>query len=563
MEGEKIKILVALSRKLEVAHQAYLKSLRGAQFEVVSCDDVDELIALAQQGPALFVIGTKTKFADVAGHDLIRRLGELDPPPTAPALVLQDPSVSVSKLPETSISILQRWSQARESLGLTQSRAVPKAPPKIKHKQVNIESTDQTLDMAFGAPKKSGSALGGVGDGDVFDPSDISGFSPLTITKLSEPSAPSEKSPEAPTGEDGVIELTESDRIPSEESAAFKLAAESKEAPRDEEGGSTEDLPFGIEPPPGSGEAPSDEEEKVGAKRERPSYTPPSPDSIVAADSAEAPDGELSTVIHDDATEDLEFPPVHVPESRLPDKTEEVEPGFVFGEASASESSDGPAHPASVPVAAPAPVPASAKSSKSTTLKFAIIGIVGLIMTVTGFGIIFFASEDGDGSGGGTVVTPLDQADAGPVVDAAGDGGIVATADEAPTELAVDGGMSTEGEQPEEIVLPIKFRRRSYDPYSVRRRDIRGIVDMIKSNPRVQFELIGYASTDETKSGSKILGLRRAKRARDVLCMHGPSRTRFKTTSGGASNPVIDEDGNELVEKSRRVVIREIVAQDE
>lgn len=580
MEGDKQKILVALSRKLEVAHQAYLKSLRGAQFEVVSCDDVDQFIALAQQETALFVIGTKTKFGELTGHELIRRLGELDPPPTAPALVLQDPSVSVSKLPETSIKVLQRWSQARESLGLAQSRSVAKAPPKIVHKQVKIQSTDKTLDMDLGTPKPSGSPLGSIGDGDLFDPGDISDFSPLTITKPTPPPASSQEKPAASIGDSGVIELTESDRVqPDTASSVVDADKTSLESP-DDEGGQTEDLPFGIEPHetpdedpevqeahdyPSSPREPLSEEalsEAVDplteAPSELPSYPPPSAGHVVTNEMAESQEDELNGADYVDATEDLEAPPQHVPEPRLPDKTEEVEPSFLFEELHSNKPASELASPSPLPKATPVPAPVQQSSSKRTTLKFAIIGIAGLIMAVTGFGIIYFTSENGGGNnqGGGTVVSPPVTSDGGAAVDASADGTIVASGEAGPMVLPSDAGESSVEEQPEELVLPIKFRRHSYDPYSVNRRKIRRIVEMIKSNPQVDFELIGYASTDESKTMSKILALRRAKRARDVLCMHGPSRTRFKTLSGGTSNPIIDDEGREFLEESRRVVIR-------
>lgn len=505
MDGPKRKILVALSQKLEVTHQAYIKSLRGARFDVVSPAEADELIALAREGPALLVLGSATKLPGVTGLDLLARLDELSPKVTAPILLLQEPGKAPGPAPKTSLNVLQRWSQAREALGLSQTRSVPKTEPRIVHQPIRLKSTERTLDMVAG-PKQGRQAAETAGDGG-------SPLQPL----------------EAP------IELTEADRVDA--------------------GDATEEI--APEPPAAA----------------PPRIAPPevAPIAPAAAGPAEAPPAGAQPAAEQTASAPTPVPPAPDDAAGTPDRTEEMTaPGFE-GRASPVAAA---APPAPMPPMPPAPVgpviaPAPATGRRLSPIVIAVVVVFALaalaaiaIISVTGFG---GAPVEDPAVPAGTVpeARPVPPPDAAPprAADAGGPdaAATVAGGDAAP---ATDAGPAAERgpeELPpstEELVLPLKFRRNEVDPYTMTKREIRRIIDLVKDNPSAELVLTGHASSDEPPGMAEMLGTRRAKAARDLICLGGPSRKRFTVVSAGATQPVTDDQNNELLEDSRRVVLR-------
>lgn len=471
MTTRKAQVLVALDPGLETAHQAYLKSLELAGLEVIRSKNADQLLDAAKGNVGLFVIGAGSKLGTATGLDLLRRLEELEPRPNAPVLLLHASGTpGAAAAVETSFELLNKWSEARERLGLGVSRSSSRKPKAEQAKsavpQVKLESKQRTLELVKPAPREQ-----------------------ATAPPVPPPSKTEETHPPEPTTEETEPVFAKELEIspPMEEPAPLPRTTGVDESTKK------------IMAPPadGSGDV-SPEFRPIPVEKTEEMSAPPS----FVSDSA-----------------------VYAPIDETPSRTEELR----------------------------------RRHSKRVIVIALICLFLGAALA-TVLVLLFSGDSDGDGESVEVPAPPSEQVSA--EVDAAVFPGEPTEEEPIVDAAQPDGGQAEEEELltelPEELVLPFRFDRHNSRPFDVRWQKMRNIIELIKQNPETEFVLVGHASPDELPRRARVLGTSRAKIARDIICLKGPSRSRFEVRSAAAKQPLrrVAPGGRDLMEASRRVVLR-------
>lgn len=96
-----------------------------------------------------------------------------------------------------------------------------------------------------------------------------------------------------------------------------------------------------------------------------------------------------------------------------------------------------------------------------------------------------------------------------------------------------------------------KIRNESFDYLD-------SMVDYMKENTKIEFEIIGHTDLKGSASYNRKLSLKRAISVRNYLVQSGISESRFRVKGMGESRPLVDKTGKGFDEKNRRTEFRVI-----
>ncbi len=564
------QVFVALSPEHWTVHRGYIKSLQGARIDVITCDDIDEFVELSGEGAALLIIGTATGMAGVSGHELIERLAERSPRPEAPVLLLQDPRTPRSTPPTSPLTVLEKWSQARDVLGLSTSTSSNRASTAASAAPVKLQSKDPTIEMT--APRarripespvdESAATASSVKGGDQFRnvktlPNAValskSSGSP-SVRRPSEPPPPASREdkpsymppppPPPPLTDPNVVELAAADVVASSKPEAESPLTDGV-VTQTAEVATTADQSA---PPVGDGTS----DDLSLADDDKTAEVVLSAAALSDAEMAAAIDAQADPFVSAPGaspvvTPTLEPSPVvdlsvHAPRpsESLPDKTEEMvaPPDFLRGRAEA-----GPSEHGETPSRTDEFI---RQSSGQRKLIMLLCLLLGASLATSIILVVIFGGDEGEGATDPLVVVDADLPSV-PTVDAA----IAVAADTGEPDAA-----TPLESLPDEVILPLRYDRHNEEPHTVNWQKMRAIIALLKRSPELHFDLIGHASPDELPRKADRLAFKRARGARDLICLKGPSRSRFEIHSAGSNEPLDHADGREVTEASRRVVLR-------
>jgi len=600
-------IVVAIGPDLERIHRGYILSFKTTKYKVVRCANIESFLAYAEQGVDLVVIGADTGIAEATPDALVEALQAIEPPLTAPVLFLRDPKNPSIGVPETrSLTILSRWSEAREALNIKRLTAAepvkkPKAPEEsILEAEAQLEKAQEPTNLII---EPSSDRRRPVEKG-----SETVKFFGIKTEPKQDRRAPDEgrrrdEEPveEAASAKSADVGAGASEPVPEqpERETPAEKPAQSPDAPAEPERAEPpelSDVAAAVSDIMGTSDAgqravASPLPAELHAKHEAPA---PPPAETVETPSEEAMTTmppEVEAAVRPEASADA---PAEVkaaaplePVAPARSRPRVNEPSVIV---------DGPSEelpPGKGPRPAQGAAPRSATkrhtaSRRSSVMIWAVLivvvgvaaAVVVLWMHRTRQGVIVSGPTLGTvelGGGHGRPGEEVAAAVGAPVDAGTGSAAIAEAGLEAgvePPSMAGDAGDEGDGGvEPdgaalaavpmpaiEEIVLPMKFVRSSPEPYAVNRRELRELIKRIKADRRVRYEVVGHGAPDENSSFVKRLGLLRAKVARNIICRLGPARSRFRLRSAGADEPLSVEGltGHDLNNAQRRVVLRVI-----
>lgn len=573
MELSRKNVIVAIGPHLEKIHRGYILSFRTTAFEVVKCAELAELVEHARAGAALFVLSADTGIPGTSSDDIIEKLSELEQSSDVPILFLRDPKNPTVTAPSGKTSrftILSRWTDAREELGIKQLTAATPAK-KVKPPDESFREAEAQLNGADGS----------------------SNFNVV---------------PSSSDRADARDKSTETKRffgIKKETSTDGKVAKELVAEPREVEPPREPEPPATPEPPA----APEPEElgSVAAVVSEIMAQSSDALPVIPSSPTAESQSQQEAFPTKSPLSEPAYFKP-ETAKSDESQRARSIEPvhtdpsDTLWAEEVASERSSPISgleeesvvlapelRPLSVSTVPPPPKKRPERRLKSSpmvlVLAVLVIGIIvvgvavvviwmqrggqGVIVSGPTLGTVELTDGRSDHVGETAKVSPSSAqiaasgADADARVDEAG---MMSFTDGSPSSAVVEAGVEPgDDEEPEssdgettEFILPFKYVRSQRSPYNINHREFRKIIKFITTHRALSFEVVGHGAPDENPSFVKRLGYQRAKEARDLICRRGPKRRRFKLRSAGASVPfeAAGLTGKELINAHRRVVVR-------
>lgn len=578
-------VIVAIGPHLEKIHRGYILSFKTTEFNVVKCADLEEFVDHARDGAALYVLSADTGLPGTSSDDIIKRLSALDAKFDAPILFLRDPKKpTVTALKTYRFTILSRWSEAREVLGIKQLTAATPAK-KVKSPEESFRESQDQL-KAMDASSNFYIAQSESSRADVRHSSTETkqffgikkemredGEVAKELVTESYEEAPLQEAEPSPTPEPPAEIDRPQEPVPPETPEPQDLggvAAVVSEIMAQ----SADNLPLMPSAPDVESQGHHEPAETKSPLAE-PVYTEPTREEPVTIDSTEAP-----------RADDVRSPEEVVSERSHPISGLEEESIVVAPDL----------RPLTVSTAPPKPKKRPERRRGSSWMVYLLVVLIVMIVAIgvalvaiwwqrAGQGVIVSGPTlgtvvltDGGAQGGGTVIMPAEggqlvagSADGGAKVSDAGvmsfgDGGSSGATLEAGVEANNDvepAEQDGQGSETTEFVLPFKYVRSQRSPYNINHREFRKIVKFITSNRSLNFEIIGHGAPDENPSFVKRLGYQRAKEARDQICRRGPKRRRFKLRSAGSSVPYEAPGltGKELNDVHRRVVLRVVTSE--
>jgi outer membrane protein OmpA-like peptidoglycan-associated protein len=106
---------------------------------------------------------------------------------------------------------------------------------------------------------------------------------------------------------------------------------------------------------------------------------------------------------------------------------------------------------------------------------------------------------------------------------------------------------------PADLMMALTFDKGQGYPDVVKPGKLNKIVEALKNNPNSRIVITGHTSSEGATVNNYDLGLKRAKRVRDMLIKMGIHKSRFETRSLGEKNPLVENDSEQNRRKNRRV----------